>query len=243
MVADEGDYDPAADELPRSERFALDGRWVIVRADAVVAPGELVGKLAEQLGWVVDHRSMLALGYLLVGLDGRADALLRQPLPSSPNTSSALPLVAYVARHGKWSLLDAFVRDGWIRGSGGDAWEVMPILARYADAARVAEYAAFFSEDYDVEEYVDAETNPPPPSPSAGDIAELRAAYAGIMRQPTRRRADSADDVLESAVAVGHWSAAIALLEFLDGTDMNGRGQAAAKLTWRALAGLDIPVW
>jgi len=63
------------------------------------------------------------------------------------------------------------------------------------------------------------------------------------MRLPTRRRAGAAAEVLERAIAVGHWSAAIVLLEFLDGTDMNGRGRAAAELTWRALSGLDVPVW
>ena len=165
-----------------------------------------------------DHRHMLALGYLLVGLDDEALALLRQPLPCSPNTSSALPLVGYLARHGKWTLLDAFVRDNWIREFAGDAWEVMPIVARYADAARIEEYAALFSETYDTEEYVHADElavkRAPLPTPSDEDIAELRAAYATIMRQPTRRRAGAADEVIETAVRVGHWSAAIELLEF-----------------------------
>lgn len=194
-----------------------------------------------------DHRHMLALDYLLVGLDEEALALLRRPLPSSPSTSSALPLVLYMARHGKWSHFDAFVRDGWIREYAGDAWDVMPIVARYADAARIAEYAALFGEEHDIEEYGDADElaarRAPPPTPSDEDIAELRAAYAAIMRLPTRRRADAADDGVEVAVRVGHWSAAIALLEFLDGSDMNGRPQEAAKMAWRALGGLDVPVW
>lgn len=194
-----------------------------------------------------DHRHMLALDYLLVGLDEEALALLRQPLPSSPSTSSALPLVLYMARHGKWAHFDAFVRDGWIREYAGDAWDVMPIVARYADAARIAEYAALFGEEHDIEEYEDADElavrRAPLPTPSDEDIAELRAAYAAIMRLPTRRRADAADDGVELAVRVGHWSAAIALLEFLDGSDMNCRPQAAATMAWRALGGLDVPVW
>lgn len=194
-----------------------------------------------------DHRHMLALAYLLVGLDEPALALLRAPLPSSPNTFSAVPLVSYMARHGKWEHLDAFVRDNWIREYAGNAWDVMPIVARFGDATRIAEYAALFSEEYDVEEYLDADElavkRAPLPTPSQEDIAELQATYAAIMRLPTRRRADAADDGIEIAVRVGHWSAAIALLEFLDGTDMNARPQAAAKMAWQALSGLDIAVW
>lgn len=425
VVADEADYDPVADELPRRERFALGGRWVVVRGDGVVAPGELAQALEQQLGWVVDrrvswplrwcppevespapvveeaaadfppervgdevdvlralvastralgrgwrshrstslrlaarefarrglvddvrtsldeipefpesiaaraecvailaaagvrddaiavrdeeghlrsggegleldedstyqhalygsslgamchalgdadgarrwfalaeaavdndeanagdHRHMLALGYLLVGLDDRAHALLSKPLTRAPSSSSALPLVGYLARRGKWSLFDAYVRDNWIREFETDAWDVMAIVGRFADAERVAEYAGFFSEGYDVEAYLDADElavkRAPTPTPTEDDVAELRAEYVGMMRLPTRRRAGAAEDVLETAGRVGHWSAAIALLEFLDGTDMNGRGQAAEKLTWRALSGLDIPVW
>lgn len=221
----------ALGDLERAERWFL-------RAEAAVDNDE------ANAG---DHRHMLALGYLLAGRDDRALALLRRPLAGAPSSHSALPLVAYLARHGKWEMVDAYVRDGWIGAHGADAFELLPILARYADPERVAAYAGLFADAYDVEEYLDPEAlagrRGLPPTPGEADIAGLREAFGGVMRLPTRRRAGAAAEVLERAIAVGHWSAAIVLLEFLDGTDMNGRGRAAAELTWRALSGLDVPVW
>lgn len=79
-----------------------------------------------------DHQHMLALGYLLAGRDDRALLLLRRPLAGAPSSHSALPLVAYLARHGKWEMVVHMCGTGRSASTGRTRSKLLPILARYA---------------------------------------------------------------------------------------------------------------
>lgn len=195
------------------------------------------------------HRCMLAHALVLAGLDARAAELLRRPFPRDPSGFYAMPLLLLLAREGRWELFDAYVRRPTGDGSGSpriESHEVMQIVARYGDDRTVVAYARLFEDRMVVDRHLDpagrAEARTTP-SPSSDDIGELRAGYGQVMRRSPRRRGAAAEELADRAVAVGHWSAALMLLDLLDGTDMNNRPRMAERIARRALTGLDIALW